>query len=306
MDPFAVFNGDRQPVRWRLEKLAPGPEEEWQRLRAFLAIDEEETQAMLATVEPLFRRGHELVVATYDYLLQQPETAAILGWEKGADPAHLAERRRFFTIWLARLLGMDFSHDLARYLFAAGKKHAAHGPRRAHVPPVYVNGSISLVNAAFARFLQEELPGDPIVPQALAGWNKVLTLHQHLMLHGYQMAVALDSGDFPLTVRLFGRLRTLTGSQRTAVWLPEGAHVGQALHKIFDYYPEIRAAVLEQEWSDSMRLDSTGTPWFEAVPVYCIRPMWRVLLNGKDISFTEATGAPVAPGDELHLFPPGR
>ncbi|MEZ4611776.1 MAG: hypothetical protein R2838_16305 [Caldilineaceae bacterium] len=49
----------------------------------------------------------------YDYLLHQPETAAILGWEKGADPAHLAERRRFFTIWLARLLGMDFSDDLA-------------------------------------------------------------------------------------------------------------------------------------------------------------------------------------------------
>lgn len=31
----------------------------------------------------------------------------------GADPTHLAERRRFFTVWLARLLGMDFSNDLA-------------------------------------------------------------------------------------------------------------------------------------------------------------------------------------------------
>ncbi len=306
MDPFTKLNGYKNPPRWQLTKLEPSPEAEWQRLRTFLHIDRDDTEAMLATVEPLFRRGHELVVGTYDYLLDQPETAAILGWEKGADPAHLAERRRFFTVWLARLLGMDFSDDLARYLFVAGKKHAAHGPRRAHVPPVYVNGSISLVNASFARFLQEELPGDPIVPGALAGWNKVLTLHQHLMLHGYSVAQAMDQGDLPVHVRLFGRLRTIANGQDLTVRLSDGAHMEQLLRKVFNYYPEMRLAVFDVEWADSTRLDSTGTPWFEAIPVYRVKPTWRVLHNGKDISFADGTAVAIQPQDEIHLFPPGR
>ncbi len=135
MNPFASLNGTAKPVIWTIGGLDPTPEDEWARMRAFLGITDAEIEAMLATVEPLFKRGHELVVGTYDYLLQNPETAAILGWEGGADQAHLSERRRFFTVWLARLLGMDFSTDLARYLFRAGKLHAAHGPRRAHVPP---------------------------------------------------------------------------------------------------------------------------------------------------------------------------
>ena len=198
MNPFATFEAQQTHVAWAISDLDPAPEAEWRRMIDFLGIDENDRAAMLATIEPLFRRGHELVAGTYDYLLQNEETAAILGWESGADPAHLAERRRFFTVWLARLLGMDFSEDLAYYLFHAGKLHAAHGPRAAHVPPVYVNGSISMVNATFARFLMEEMPGDPIVPAALAGWNKALSLHLHLMLLGYHAAQALDAGDFPL------------------------------------------------------------------------------------------------------------
>ena len=58
-------------------------------------------------VEPLFRRGHELVVGNYDYLLAHHETAVILGWDSGADQEHLAERRRFFTVWLVLTLGLD-------------------------------------------------------------------------------------------------------------------------------------------------------------------------------------------------------
>src|SRR6476619_4001726 len=112
MNPFASLNGTAKPVIWTIAGLDPVPEEEWERMRAFLSLEDTEVRAMLATVEPLFKRGHELVVATYDYLLQNPETAAILGWEGGADHEHLSERRRFFTIWLARLLGMDFSADL--------------------------------------------------------------------------------------------------------------------------------------------------------------------------------------------------
>ncbi|MCB9139016.1 MAG: MoaD/ThiS family protein [Caldilineaceae bacterium] len=306
MDPFAKFNGYKTPEAWQLDNLADSPETEWARMLRFVQITPDDQQAMLATIEPLFRRGHELVVGTYDYLRDQPETAAILGWEKGADPAHLAERRRFFTVWLARLLGMDMSDDFARYLFVAGKKHAAHGPRKTHVPPVYVSGSISLVNAAFARFLYEEMPGDPIVPAALAGWNKVLTLHQHMMLTGYQVALAVDSGDFPVEVRFFGLLRTIAGSQELAIRVNQGAQVEQLLRKLFNYYPELRGYVLEQEWTDGVREDSTGTPWFEATPVYRVRPMWRVLLNGKDISYRDGIASRLEPEQELHVFPPGR
>ena len=205
MDPFAKLNGTaKNPEGWEIAKLTPSPGEEWQRMREFLGLGRAEIEAMLETIEVLFRRGHELVVGTYDYLLQDTETAAILGWEKGADPAHLAERRRFFTVWLARTLGLDFSNDFAQYLFRAGQLHAAHGPRKTHVPEMYVTGSISLVNAGFARFLSEEMPGHPAVPTALAGWNKVLSLHLNMMQMGYHSALALDSGDFAVKVLLFG------------------------------------------------------------------------------------------------------
>ena len=65
-------------------------------MREFLDIGQADIEAMLETVEPLFQRGHELVVGNYDYLLHHHETAAILGWERGVDPDHLVERRRFF------------------------------------------------------------------------------------------------------------------------------------------------------------------------------------------------------------------
>jgi molybdopterin converting factor small subunit len=306
MDPFAGLNGTAKPITWSISGLDPAPEEEWQRMRAFLALREVEMEAMLATVEALFKRGHELVVGTYDYLLQNPDTAAILGWEGGADAQHLAERRRFFTVWLARLLGMDFSADLAHYLFRAGKLHAAHGPRHAHVPPVYVTGSISLVNAAFARFLGEEMPGHPATAQALAGWNKVLALHLHLMQMGYHAAQAVDSGAFRVRFELFGRMRTVTGTHALAVHLPDGGDVQSALRKFFNYYPQARREVFDVEWRGAERIDARGTPWFTATPAYAVRPMWRVLLNGKDVSYIGGPDVRVREGDEIHIFPPGR
>jgi molybdopterin converting factor small subunit len=247
-----------------------------------------------------------LVVGTYDYLLQNHETAAILGWEGGADPAHLSERRRFFTVWLARLLGMDFSTDLAHYLFRAGKLHAAHGPRRAHVPPVYVTGSISLVNATFARFLFEEMPGNPAIPRALAGWNKVLTLHLHLMQLGYAAATAVDSGDYAVKFSLFGRMRTVTGAQELDIHLADGATAQVALRKFFNYFPQARREVFDPAWEGDEHDDARGTPWFTAKPAYAVKPMWRVLLNGKDLSYLGGVDLPVHAGDEIHVFPPGR
>jgi len=305
-NPFAGLNGFGNPERWQLDGLEPLPEAEWARMREFVALSDAEMDAMLSTVEALFRRGHELVVATYDYLLHNHETAAILGWENGADSAHLSERRRFFTVWLARLLGMDFSADFAHYLFRAGKLHAAHGPRRAHVPPIYVTGSISLVNATFARFIMEEMPGHALAPLALAGWNKVLTLHLHLMLMGYQTALALDRGDFSVPFVLFGRMRTVTGAQQVTIHVDRGATVETGLRKFFNYYPQSRAEVFDVAWADGERVDSHGTPWLTVNRVYAVKPMWRVLLNGKDISYIGGPAVALNPGDEIHVFPPGR
>lgn len=307
MDPFAKLNKQNgKPQEWTLTGLTPTPEEEWRRMREFLSLSQADIGAMLETVEVLLKRGHELVVGNYDYLLQHHETASILGWERGADPEHLAERRRFFTVWLARLLGLDFSEDLARYLFRAGQLHAAHGPRRTHVPEVYVTGAISLVNATFARFLSEEMPGAAVAPLALAGWNKVLSMHLHMMSLGYHAARALDQGDFSLDVGLFGRMRTVTGRQKLTIQLPERARMETALRKFFNYFPQARAEVFDVNWHGGERLDATGTPWFTAEKVYQVKPMWRVLLNGKDLSYIGGPQVSVSEGDSISIFPPGR
>jgi len=307
MDPFAkLFGENGQPPVWELGGLSPTPEEEWRRMRAFLNLGPADIEAMLATVEALFKRGQELVVGNYDYLLSQPETAAILGWEQGADPEHLAERRRFFTVWLARTLGLDFSDDFARYLFKAGRIHAGHGPRQIHVPELYVAGAVSLVNASFARFLAEEMPGAAVVPAALAGWNKLLSLHLHLMLAGYRAARVLDQGDFIVPVSLYGRMRTVVGREKLGLALPAGARMETALQKFFNYFPQARPEVFNINWVGGERLDSTGTPWFTAEKSYTVKPMWRVLLNGRDLSYIGGPAAPILAGDQISIFPPGR
>jgi molybdopterin converting factor small subunit len=306
-NPFERLNGsNNQSQGWILSGLMPTPEEEWQRMRTFLSLGSGDIAAMLETVEPLFKRGHELVVGNYDYLLKNHETAVILGWEQGADPEHLAERRRFFTVWLARLLGMDLGHEFARYLFRAGQIHAGHGPRQIHVPEIYVTGAVSLVNATFAHFLTEEMPGAAIVPAALAGWNKVLTMHLHMMLLGYQSARAFDSGDFRAKVSIFGRMRQVMGGAELSLALPKGASMELALQKLFNYFPAARAEIFDPHWLGGERDDATGTPWFIVEKAYHVKPMWRVLLNGRDLSYVGGPDIQVSPGDEISIFPPGR
>ncbi|MAT97803.1 MAG: hypothetical protein CL608_11715 [Anaerolineaceae bacterium] len=307
MGMATLLNGHvTEETTWQLSNLAQTPEEEWNRLRDFLALGPADFEAMLATVESLFRRGPELVVGTYDYLLAHHGTAVILGWEKGADPEHLAERRRFFTVWLARMLGLDMSHDFARYLFRAGQIHAAHGPRQIHVPDVYVTGSISLVNATFARFLREEMPGNPIVPAALAGWNKLLSLHLHLMLLGYQSARAWDAGDCPVELSFYGRLRDYTKRKTMTMHLPEGSRMETLLTRFFNYFPRVRTDVFEIEWLDKEQLDEQGRPWMMVEKSHQVRKGWRVLLNGRNISFENGLNQIIKPGDKVSIFPPGR
>jgi molybdopterin converting factor small subunit len=292
-----------KPSTLELHNLAPEPAAEWHRLLNFVGLTEQDKLAMSRTVETLMRRAVELVVGTYDYLLSVPETAAILGWEMGADEEHLEERRRFFTIWLARTLGMDTSDELAYYLFKAGKYHAAHGPRRIHTPPAYITTAVGLTGATFAQYMQDAgLPGEVIAP-AMVGWNKYLSVQLQLMQHGYEMARQYDDGDFAIPVTLFGRIRPLVGQQQIEITMRQGGSVADLLRKFFNYYPQIRAEALDPVWHSHEKPDSS---WVEVFPAYVPKGGWRVLLNGRDQTYNGGFTVPIHENDTISIFPPGR
>lgn len=286
-----------------LTDLAPDPREEWQRLLRFVGWGEPDSLAAYRSIETLFRRGPELVVGTYDYLRSVPETAAILGWEEGVDERHLEERRRFFTVWLARTLGLDTSDEFADYLFRAGKYHAGHGPRRIHTPPEYVTGSIGLVQAAFARYMHEaDLPGH-VVAGAMAAWGKYLSAQLNQMMLGYRVARDQSRGALPVRCAVFGRLRPLVGVPQVEVRAESGAKVVDVLRKFFNSYPQLRPEVFDRVWHSHEKTDSL---WMEVSPAYVPRSGWRILLNGRDLIYTGGFDVEVKEGDEVSLFPPGR
>jgi molybdopterin converting factor small subunit len=258
---------------------------------------------MVQTVETLLQRASELVVGTYDYLRAVPETAAILGWEKDVDTTHLQERRRFFSIWLSRTLGIDTSTEFANYLFRAGQMHAGHGPRQIHTPPAYVTASIGLVQASFARYLDEAgLPAETIA-QAMAGWCKYLSVQLNQMLMGYSVATEYSRGDYNVRCSFFGRLRPAIGQSRLMIPAQSGSRVSDILEKLFNYYPQARRMALDRIWLSEEREDSL---WTEVNPAYVPQKGWRVILNGRDLGFDKGFLTPVFEEDEISVFPPGR
>lgn len=286
-----------------LTNLMPEPEEAWQRMLRFVGWGDGERAAAARSIETLFRSGHELVVQTYDYLRRVPETAAILGWEQHLDEAHLEERRRFFSIWLARTLGLDSSDEFARYLFRAGTFHAGHGPRHIHTPPEYVLGSVGLIQAAFARCMVEaKLPGE-VVGEAMAAWSKYFAAQQNQMLLGYSAARELGRGAAEVRCAFYGRLRPLLHTDAVLVGIDSRATVGDVLRKLFNYYPHARAEALSRAWETE---DRAGSLWEDVLPVFVPRQGWRVLLNGRDVQYAGGFTLPVHADDELALFPPGR
>ncbi len=287
-----------------IRDLSPEPAAEWRRLLAFVGLGETDKQAMARTVETLMRRAPEMVVATYNHLQTTPETAAVLGWEDGADDAHLEERRRFFTVWLARVLGMDTSDEFAAYLFRAGTFHAAHGPRQIHVPPAYVTSSVGLMAASFATCMAEaELPGEVVAP-AMAGWTKYLSVQSHLMDMGYHAAREFSTGRFPVTFTLYGRLRHKLGRRALVGRAGEGDTLGTLLRDFFNYVPELRADCLQPIWHDHEPDDSR---WIEVYQTYGPAPGgWRFLLNGRNVFYDGGTEVAIHTDDVISIFPPGR
>jgi molybdopterin converting factor small subunit len=286
-----------------LKGLAPSPETEWERMLQFVGLTSADKAAMAASSETLLRRGHELVVETYDYLRHTPDTAAVLGWETGVDETHLQERRRFFAVWLSRTIGLDTSDEFAYYLFRAGKFHAGHGPRRIHTPGKFVTGSIGLVLATFAQYMQnEQLSGD-VIAGAMAGWNKYLIAQLHMMQLGYEVAREVDNGRFPINVTLYGRLRHIANCQQLCIWADDATQSGDILTKFFSYLPQTRSEALEHIWRAH---DSTNSLWLETYPVYRPKGGWRVLLNGRDLRYNGGFSTAVQAEDTIAIFPPGR
>jgi len=286
-----------------LTSLSRSPEETWDLQRRFVGLGDEDIQAMVSTGEILLRHAADFVVGAYDYLRDFPETAAILGWERQVDEAHLEERRRFFTVWLARTIGLDMSAEFAAYLFRAGRLHAGHGPRQTKVDDLFVTGTMSLILEAFARWMREAGVAADVATRALAGWNKYLLVQLQVMLEGARAARAIEDGNLDLQVAVFGRLRQLLGIDRLTVRVCEGSSVGDVLRKFFDYYPEIRGEALESAWV-SGREDAT---WVEDLErVYRPKRYWNVLLNGRDLRSHGGFQMPVHAGDVISIFPPGR
>ena len=287
----------------QLNDLSPDPIEEWQRMLRFCNLDAIQLQAMARSVEPLMRSSTEMVINTYDYLRSVPETAAILGWEDKVDEDHLEERRRFFTIWLARTLGIDTSDEFAVYLFRAGQYHAGHGPRSIHTPPAYVTLSIGMVQAAFAKSLIDaQLPSE-IIAHALAGWAKYLSVQLNQMSLGYSIAREFSKGEYDVRVTLFGQMRPLIGKTELSIPLSTGSQIHDLLKKFFNYYPQARPIVLDRVWQSHDKADSL---WVEVIPAFVPRKGWRILLNGRALGFEKGFNETIRKDDEVAIFPPGR
>jgi molybdopterin converting factor small subunit len=298
MDLATATNG--QEIR----DLIPEPGAEWRRLLQFVGLTENDKLAMSRTVETLMRKAPDMVVDTYNYLQSVPETASILGWEDGFDENHLEERRRFFTVWLARVLGMDTSEEFAYYLFRAGKFHAAHGPRQIHVPPAYITTSMGMMGAAFALCMYEaQLQGDVVAP-AMAGWNKYLSVQLHLMDLGYRVAREFETGDFFVSFDLYGRMRKLAGWRTIKASASEGDTLEAMLRKFFNYAPQLRTEALRPVWHSHEKDDAA---WVEVYQTYVPSPGgWRFLLNGRNVGFEEGFEKKINPQDVISIFPPGR
>ena len=231
MEEIYIQKRNSHPYPWVIHQLVPTPGEEWKRMLAFLNISAAENAAMRAGIEPLLKHSQEFVVNNYQYLAEFPDTAAILGWESGVDEAHLAERRQFFAVWVARLLGLDLSVEFAETLFRAGQKHAGHGPRHIHVPPLYVTGAVSHTISWIAGVLSQEREGAVDNLLALAGWQKMLSLHLHMMLMGYQTAVDYTNGDISIPVAFYSKMRALLNIDKTEIHLCDQSPITVLLTK---------------------------------------------------------------------------
>ncbi|MCZ7670140.1 MAG: hypothetical protein M5U34_24685 [Chloroflexi bacterium] len=195
---------------------------------------------------------------------------------------------------------MDTSDEFAYYLFRAGKFHAGHGPRQIHTPTAYITTSIGLVGATFARFmLKPILPAMWLPPRRPVGKNTCLC--SQMMYLGCELARDYDDGDVAVPISLFGRMRSMVGQAQVTVHVNDGESVEAVLRKFFNYHPHARTFALERVWHSHEKRDSN---WVELNPSYVPRPRgWRILLNGRNVTYGGGLDMPVHQEDTLSIFP---
>jgi hypothetical protein len=93
----------------------------------------------------------------------------------------------------------------------------------------HLRSFLNLAQANFASYLAEEITDAGLVARALAGWNKLLTMHLQLMSDGCRAARAVDEGDFEVSVAFYGRLREIAGRDAMVLHLAEGSRTRQLL-----------------------------------------------------------------------------
>lgn len=294
---------DEKTPNLTVRKVKAHPEEIWKMMMRFSGPTDAEKNAMRATVDTLFQRGYELVVAVYDHLQRVPETAEILGWQDGADDAHLAERRRFFTLWLSRTLSMDFGTQFGDYLFYAGKVHAAHGPRQIETPSMWITGSVGLIVGAFATFINEADHSTEETALALSSWNKYLLIQLNQMHTGYEAGMQLGDGEHEIELKAYAMVRHKWGRDQLTVHFRSGDTVEHILSKVLNFAPELRAIMFEPQWDE---VEHERDLWMRVERNYALIPGWRVQLNGKNLNFHGGFDQTVHPGDNITLFSPGR
>lgn len=286
-----------------VHNVQPHPAEVWEMMLRFSGPSDAEKNAMRQTVDVLFQHGYDLVIGTYNHLQHFPETAEILGWQEGADETHLAERRRFFTLWLARTLSMDFGTQFGDYLFYAGKVHAAHGARKIDTPSMWITGSVGLIVGVFADFIRGENFSAETVAFALSGWNKYLLVQLNQMHIGYVAGKALSEGQHTIDLKAYAMVRHHWGRDKLTVHFRTGDTVAHVLSKTLNFAPELRAIMFTPQWRE---VEHNQDLWMRMERYYSLIPGWRVQLNGKNLTFHGGFDQQLEPGDEITLFSPGR
>jgi len=132
-------------------------------------------------------------------------------------------------------------------------------------------------------------------------------LQAYQMLAGYKVATALDEGPMAVEIKLFGRLQKIGGREQQTVRVHSDEVLADALRKFFDYHPTLRREFFETSWRTPE--DDSAATWvtdLERVYVPKQGPYWRILLNGREVSYENGFDASLNEGDVISLFPPGR
>ncbi|WP_457630777.1 protoglobin domain-containing protein [Oceanithermus sp.] len=278
------------PVWTEIIDLPQLPETQMREQLAFVGLDEEAKRQMYLDGEPLLRHAADWVAAAYDHLSRYAPTAKALGWEGRIPEDDLYLRRTFFSGWIGRTIGVDTSDEFARYLFHAGRVHAAYGPGRHFVPPEWVSLSLSLILRMFSS----------VVPAERLGlWAGYLAVQQEIMRLGFDASVALSRGRTAVRVNALGlAMPALPEALEVRV---DGGTVREALEKTFAFRPELRDIALEPV------LDAEEhAGWMEEVVRWRFKNNWTILKNGRDVAYLEGLSTRLKTGDELTFLPPGR